>query len=164
MNLPAPGTDPIETRKATFADIFQSWKKRNMKKIIPELMGLLFIFSACGKSAERVDTLSGTYTGRFLRVSMAYQGPVSVKINFSGKSFDGKALDNNYPDNICRGTYQITGDSVNFKNECMSPPDFDRSLILSGKYRIYHVGDSLSISRMYPGTVIYSDTYSLKKE
>ncbi|MDP4249648.1 MAG: hypothetical protein Q8918_05995 [Bacteroidota bacterium] len=134
-----------------------------MKKIIPGLMGLLFISSACRKSAERMDTLSGTYTGRFLRVSMAYQGPASVKIDFSGNSFDGEALDNNYPD-ICHGTYQIKGDSINFKNECVLPADFDWSLILSGKYRIYHVGDSLSISRMYPGTVIYSDTYTLKKE
>ena len=70
-----------------------------MQKIIWFAMAAILLFTAsCKKNVQPKTQLSGTYTGTFLRVSMAYKEPESVKISFTQNRFDGGAAQNKYPD------------------------------------------------------------------
>lgn len=134
-----------------------------MKRITCLLLLSSMLLFSCNKNSEANIVLDGTYAGTFTRVGMVLTEPVPVQIRFTGKSFTGESDKSRHPD-ICNGEFAITGDSVNFKNACVFPADFDWSLILEGKYRISSTGDSLTISRMYVGIIVYSDTYRLKKQ
>jgi hypothetical protein len=124
------------------------------------LLGFLLLAS-CRKNNETKVPPEGTYTGTFTRVGLILSQPESVKITFNGNNFNGER---NETSHICNGTYEITGDSVDFHNACLFTANIDESMVLAGKYKIVIEGDSLFISRMYLSSSSYSDTYMLKKQ
>jgi hypothetical protein len=126
------------------------------------LTGMIFLFS-CKKNSEPPPPLDGVYTGTFSRVGMVLVQPVTVQLSFTGNLFKGESDQNQAPA-ICNGGYSLSADSIEFKNACHFPADFDWTLILGGKFKIERLGDSLIISRMYMGFNPYSDTYRLKKQ
>jgi hypothetical protein len=126
------------------------------------ILGMLLLFS-CKKNNDTKIVLDGTYTGTFTRVGLVLKEPTPVKISFAEKEFSGESGQLHHPD-VCHGVYEITGGSVNIENACLHTADFDWSLIFNGKYKISSDGDELTISRMYVGFVVYSDTYRLKKQ
>lgn len=94
---------------------------------------------------------SGTYTQTGSITSYAY-----VKIVFVGSNFSGEGSDSDR--SICNGSYQITYNSILFKNFCSTP---SADLLLAGQYEIKQTGDSLYFSRdslvnMIPNTELFS--------
>jgi len=113
------------------------------------------LFSCTKDPGTPSGDLNGVYAGTYVQTgtitSNAYIKLVFVGSNFSGEGSD--ALQS-----ICNGSYQITGDSIDFKNYCSTP---DADLLLAGNYKIRTTGDSLYFSRdsllnMLPNTELFS--------
>jgi hypothetical protein len=116
------------------------------------LVSPLVLLLACEGREEEVfinGSLSGTYTGTFLRTSplIRYQ-PSEVTITFEGNRFSGSSSIPKYPA-ICRGTYSISQSTITFADECFWTADFDWNLILSGSFSITLSGDELVLERSY---------------
>ena len=121
---------------------------------------LILLISSC---TQNTDTPSGDLNGVYIG-DYAQTGAISsfayVKLVFVGSNFSGEGNDSLR--SICNGSYQITGDSINFKNFCSTP---DYELLLAGKYKIKKTGDSLYFSRdSPPDTVHYTELFSLKSQ
>lgn len=84
----------------------------------------------------------------------------NVTLTFSDQHFNGQSNMSRYPA-ICNGTFQLSGDSIQFNNACVFTADFDWTLILSGRYDIYTIEDQLIITRTYNNQV--KDVYNLRK-
>ena len=52
----------------------------------------------------------------------------------------------NYP-SICNGTFKVSGNSIEFINECMWTADFDWSYILKEKYEFSLIGNRLEMTK-----------------
>jgi hypothetical protein len=116
-------------------------------------------------SCEKADTialssLSGTYKGTFQR-KIDGSGTVSdVTLTFYGNNWSGTSQYAKYPA-LCNGTFDISDNTINFQNLCMWTAEFDHSLILSGKFSIRTLGDTIKLSR---GGSLYKDVYLLTKQ
>ncbi len=130
---------------------------------------LVFLFAiflsvltiSCKKDKRNSSILSGIYKGTFQR---SYSNVVSsVTLNLSSKRFTGESQQHHYPA-ICNGSFSVAQDSVSFVNDCIFTADFDWNYILSGKFKLLDLGDSLFIKREYNGTIFYFDVYKLKKQ
>ena len=121
------------------------------------ILSLLF---SCTKDPDTPSgDLNGVYIGDYSQAG-AIQDFAYVKLVFVGSNFSGEATDSLR--SICNGSYQITGDSINFKNFCSTP---DPELLLAGKYKITTVGDSLYFKRDSPAdTIHFTELFSLKSQ
>jgi hypothetical protein len=119
---------------------------------------IVFLFSACSQDNSPSGDLNGTYIGTYLE-SGDMRDTAVVKIVFVGSNFSGESTGSLRP--ICNGSYQITGDSINFKNLCSTP---DPELLLAGKYMLSAPGDSLYFTRIFNGTNNYKELFSLHKQ
>ena len=118
-----------------------------------------FIVSCTKDPGTPSGDLNGVYIGDYSQ-SGAVKEFAYVKIVFVGSNFSGDSTDSLR--SICNGSYQITGDSINFKNFCSTP---DPELLLAGKYKMKTVGDSLYFSRDSPAdTIRYTELFSLKSQ
>lgn len=63
---------------------------------------------------------------------------------------------------ICEGTYSLSGQAIEFVNQCAWTAEFDWTYILSGTFTIQKEGDELLLIRSY-GDAVY-DTYRIKKQ
>jgi hypothetical protein len=103
--------------------------------------------------------LNGVYAGSYT-IMGSITDYAYVKLVFVGSNFSGEGSDSYR--SICNGSYQITGDSINFTNLCSTPA---AELLLAGKYKIQSGGDSLYFSRNSPAdTVHYTELFSLKSQ
>ena len=103
--------------------------------------------------------LNGVYSGSYTQTG-AVKDSSFVKLVFVGSNFSGEGTDSLR--SICNGSYQITGDSINFKNFCSTP---DPELLLAGKYKMKSAGDSLYFSRESPpDTIHFTELFSLKSQ
>jgi hypothetical protein len=108
--------------------------------------------------------ISGTYTGTFVRRLGKEGASASVKITFTGMTFNGNSDSLNYP-SICNGSFQTFGsDSIRFINQCDFPANFDWTLILNGSYKLIQDGDSMYIRRVIGDLVYEEDVYSLVRQ
>ena len=124
---------------------------------------LLIIISVSCESDDNalVESLNGTYSGIFYRTSPETKYSVSeVTIAFNRSDYIGSSSEIKYPA-ICYGTYELTGNNIEFFDQCIWTAEFDWSLILSGKFNIEKEGDYIVIKRSYNNSII--DTYKLKK-
>jgi len=102
---------------------------------------------------------NGTLVGTFYRSGPGIKYNASVvTIKFNNNTFEGSSTIENYPA-ICKGTFKISGQEVEFFNSCMWTANFDWSFILSGKYKFNISNGKLLMARSYPNSV--SDTYQL---
>jgi hypothetical protein len=124
-------------------------------------VGLILVFlNSCTQNTDAPSgDLNGIYIGDYTQTG-AINDFAYVKLVFVGSNFSGDGSDSLR--SICNGSYQITGDSINFKNFCSTP---DYELLLAGKYKIRKAGDSLYFSRdSSPDTVHYTEMFSLKSQ
>jgi|SRR5579863_545516 len=124
-------------------------------------LSLVFVFLiSCTKDPGTPSgDLNGVYSGTYTQTGDATDSS-SVKLVFVGSNFSGESTDSFR--SVCNGSYQITGDSINFKNFCSTP---DYELLLAGKYKMKTVGDSLYFSRNSPAdTIQYTELFSLKSQ
>lgn len=125
------------------------------------LLPLASAFS-CSTDELEPEVLSGTYTGRFSRISPIVEYiPSTVTLTFTGNKFSGSSSDEKYPA-ICRGTYTVDGSEIEFENGCVWTADFDWTYILDGEFELVVEGDELIITRRY-NEELY-DVYTLVKE
>ncbi len=104
-------------------------------KLIPGLLGLLLLFSACEKSntSEESFELYGRYRGTFTRSGM---DTALVNIFFKNDAtFDGTSDQLQYPA-ICSGSFARNGNSLVVDDTCTWTANFDWSLIFDGNYNI----------------------------
>ena len=118
------------------------------------------LFISCTKDPGTPGgDLNGVYTGYYSQKG-AITDVSFVKLVFVGSNFSGETTDSLR--SICNGSYQISSDSINFKNFCSTP---DPELLLAGKYKINTVGDSLYFSRNSPpDTLQYTELFSLRSQ
>lgn len=138
-------------------------KDRQLSTVNCQLIGFIVIVSFLVSCTQSTNTpsgdLNGVYSGTYLQTG-AVKDFSSVKLVFVGSNFSGESTDSIR--SICNGSYQITGDSINFKNFCSTP---DYELLLAGKYKLKTVGDSLYFSRdSPPDTIHYTELFSLKSQ
>lgn len=109
---------------------------------------LLFIchfFSGRAKEVEQITDYQGTYSGTFNRYTSSTScEPTNVTLTLRWGKFSAKNANENNP-GICRGRYNITGDEIEFKNECMGISPSDHSLVLNGKYKLYKERNNLQL-------------------
>ncbi len=124
---------------------------------------LLFLSFACdGDDNQITGPIDGTYVGTFGRSSPhARYESSEVTLVLQGNTFTGSSSKPQYPA-ICEGTYSVTGQDIEFVNQCVWTADFDWTYILSGTFRITQDGDELLLIKSYDDSV--SDTYRLKKQ
>ena len=107
----------------------------------------------------KIGPLDGTYTGIFFRASpQGNYATADVTLVFKGNTFEGLSSIAKYPA-ICRGTYTITGDEIEFTNLCVWTAEFDWSYILDGKFTITIEGNEIMMTRDYDD--YRRDTYKL---
>lgn len=117
------------------------------------------LLAACAKDTDPSGDLNGTYAGIYKETGEAHDSG-TVKIAFVGSVFSGESIGTTRP--ICNGSYQITGDSINFKNLCSTP---DPELLLAGNYKMTTAGDSLYFTRDTGiGIVYFQEQFLLKKQ
>jgi hypothetical protein len=136
-----------------------------MKKLLIILTGLVLSLSACEEDSIEIEDVvlkEGTYTGYFTRSSPdARYAPSSVSLTLENNRFSGSSSIEKYPA-ICQGTYKITGQEIEFFNECPWTANFDWTYILSGKFTITVDGDEISMTRSYEDKI--RDEYKLTRE
>ncbi len=99
--------------------------------------------------------LNGVYAGTYVQTG-AIKDSSLLRIVFVGSNFSGESTDTLR--SVCNGSYQITGDSINFTNFCSTP---GQELLLAGKYKIKHSGDSLYFGR---DSIHFTELFSLKSQ
>jgi hypothetical protein len=122
---------------------------------------LLILLISCEDNDvnRNADFPLGTYTGQFIRSSPYRRTAASnVALSFTADEFSGNSDNTKYPA-ICKGTYKITGQEIEFTNNCAWTADFDWSYILNGKFEITVNETQLEMTRFSNGQ---TDRYQLK--
>ena len=118
-----------------------------MTKII-FFAAILLSLSACSDKLS-VDTLEGTFTGKFYYLPPSESRMVSAdaEVSFSDSRYSSKG-NTGYVPAGGSGTFAIQNDQiVDFKDENIWTANFDWGLILNGKYKYEVKGDSLILNR-----------------
>ena len=134
-----------------------------MKKTLLFFLLLMMVFTiSCTQNEPDPVVLSGTYTGSFTRISpnVDYR-PSTVSLSFTGNKFSGSSSIEKYPA-ICKGTYMVGDDKIEFKNGCVWTADFEWTFILDGEFEWSVEGNELTITRRYNENMY--DMYRLVKE
>ena len=105
---------------------------------------------------------TGIYKGTFQRSGLVNKIS-DVTLKFSSDSFEGQSQYIHYPD-ICKGAYSAGNGTAVFKNSCFYTAEFDWSYILSGKFTILNLGDSIIMTRSYNEPRLIYDTYKLRRQ
>lgn len=115
--------------------------------------------------AEPSDNLiEGVYNGSFIRSTVNVRFTASeVTITLKDGKFEGTSSTEKYPA-ICRGTYEISGSEVIFKNDCAWTAEFDWRYILSGAFDYsFEDNGTLRVRRAYNDDSSTVDSYILTK-
>ena len=134
-------------------------KLNDMKKLTRSLILMVACISCEYNDVNRNTELSqGTYKGQFIRSSPnARYAPSNVTLTLTADRFIGESDKVKYPA-ICRGTYKVKGQKIEFNNECAWTTEFDWSYILSGEFNLSVDGKKLEMTKYGNG---HSDYYKL---
>jgi hypothetical protein len=110
---------------------------------------------SCDKSDESPISLNGRYMGSFSRTGMDTS---EVTLLFVNNTYSGQSNRTNYPA-ICRGSFDVDDNTIQFADSCSWTANFDWSLILSGQYSISYNDGAVRIWKTN-GTV--TDEYLLR--
>lgn len=145
-----------------FVQINSKWQ--TMKTLWIGLIALVIGISSCEKSKSTSAGIpDGTYFGTFQRNSANGIGQTAnISITLHSGIWFGESDLANYPA-LCRGTYQIDGNKIKLKNECVWTAQFDWTLILVGEYDFVFKEDSLTFSKSSANatTGSFIDTYKM---
>ncbi|HEX8547275.1 MAG TPA: hypothetical protein VF691_09960 [Cytophagaceae bacterium] len=115
--------------------------------MIHSINRLVFIYTLfSGKNRElEIADYQGTYSGTFNRYSNSEDVvPTNVTLNLRAGKFWAKSQNEQAP-GVCRGRYIISGDEIEFRNECMWISPSDPSLVLNGRYKLYKDKNNLQL-------------------
>lgn len=131
-----------------------------MRSLLLILSCLTLCIVSCKKTKCPSPGFDGTYKGTFQRLPGG--GLAQVTLTFASGNWSGVSDTRNYPA-LCKGTYTLSTDSINFANQCVFTADFDGTLILHGGYKKVQHGDSLILTR---NVSVHSaqNVYKLKKQ
>ena len=136
----------------------------NMKNPLIVMIALLLGLSSCEKTKNTSTAIpDGTYFGTFQRTGPGADGQIAnVSLTFHSGVWFGESDLANYPA-LCRGTYEVEGNKLIIKDDCLWTAQFDWSFILNGEYSIEMDSDSLIFSKSPTGVAINSfvDTYKM---
>ena len=137
----------------------QMIKLNDMKKLTQSLILMILCVSCEYNDVNKNTELAqGTYKGQFVRSSpTAKYAPSNVTLTLTADRFIGKSDKAMYPA-ICRGTYKIEEQKIEFNNECARTAEFDLSNILSGEFNLSVDGSKLEMTRHHNGQ---TDHYKL---
>ena len=109
-----------------------------------------------------MEALNGSYSGIFYRADPGSDyDTASVTLVFEGNSYTGSGGQGYYPA-ICHGKFALSGEEIEFTNECFWTANFDWSYILSGKFRIVSEGGKIIMTA--PRGDSGHDVYVLRKD
>ncbi len=120
----------------------------------------VFAMAGCKKDRASSSSLSGDYTGTFVHSTIAGRYMTAhVTVHLGKNDFSGSSDMVNYPA-ICRGTWEVSGNALQFNDQCIWPANFDWTLILTGSYEYHFDGKHLSLSNNIPDN---TNQYELDK-
>lgn len=120
----------------------------------------LLILVSCEYDSIDSGPLQGVYKGQFDRMLPAIDiAPSNVTLTLANGKFSGESDRAKFPA-ICKGSYKVVGQEIEFVNECVWTADFDWSLILSGKFQFHKDGRKLELTKNY-SPIGQIDTYHL---
>lgn len=127
------------------------------------LLVILGLMSACEHNdIGPAELKNGTYAGIFYRTSPTADGMVShVTLTLENGTYTGQSDIPRYPA-ICRGSYVISDQNIEFTNECPWTAEFDWTFILSGTYTISRSDNQIILKRVYNDDTF--DTYELTRQ
>ncbi|MTI29605.1 hypothetical protein E1171_02165 [Cytophagales bacterium RKSG123] len=116
---------------------------------------MVLTISSCQKKnlIEEKHSIAGAYHGIFERD----KEQIKVNLELLNKEFTGNSNKDKFPA-ICRGTYFLEGNKIQFENFCNWNADFDWTLILAGDWK-YQISNQLLILTNKCG-----DRYILEKK
>lgn len=103
------------------------------------MVGLVCLFSSCG--SDQPQLLVGNYSGTFTRGNEIS----NVQLVFENGKFEGSSEVTKFPA-ICNGTYQVSGNKIEFTNSCAWTAEFDWSLILAGSWTFLKTNNQLTMT------------------
>lgn len=103
------------------------------------MVGLVCLFSSCG--TDQPQLLEGNYSGTFTRGNESS----NVQLVFENGKFEGSSEVTKFPA-ICNGTYQVSGNKIEFTNSCAWTAEFDWSLILAGSWTFLKTNNQLTMT------------------
>lgn len=136
-----------------------------MKSTLLTLLVISIIFGSCQENQEPEIIISNnSFGGTFERRIGNEGGDTAIVIlEFKDSTFEGNSLTNNYPA-ICNGTYKISGNRIEFTNQCSWSADVDQSLILNGRFRIRRAqGEIILTKEVGSGLRKITDIYTLQQ-
>ena len=129
--------------------VFESSEKKDIMRYFIVVFGLPLLL---GCEQDAAPQPSGKYVGTFQRGT---GGSLPVVLTFTGNDFvggvsGGLALGSGIPlgiPHICRGTFTLNGNTINFQNTCAFAANIDASLILASDWQIKASGNRLTLTR-----------------
>lgn len=112
-----------------------------MKAVYVVLILAAISILGCNKEADTIAPLDGDYIGTFERDSISAE----VALQFENGTYSGTSDRVKFPA-ICNGTYEVSGNTINFVNQCPWTADFDWSLILNDRWNISSNDDILILT------------------
>jgi hypothetical protein len=85
----------------------------------------------------------------------------NVKLTLKEQTFSGSSDVADYP-SICKGTFLLEGDELEFLNTCFWTADFNWAYILSGSFKIAKEENEIILKRSFSNDVVH--TYILTLE
>ena len=116
------------------------------------LIGIIsvWVLLSCNANTDPMPTLQGTYVGNFQRDNNRTH---QVELTFTGNRYSGKVAPServNYDATapvICRGSFVIDQQTIDFQDECVYTANFDWTLILSQRWTFSINNNLLFLSR-----------------
>ena len=129
-----------------------------MKHKVILILSFIILNSCEDKENTDFENLgSVAYKGMFYGSTPTTRlAPIEVTLYFSSNRFLGESQ-NQYSPLICQGTYSLSGQEIQFKNECTNLSTFK----LDGSYSYNPSVDSLRLQRSVNGIM---ELYVLKKK
>jgi hypothetical protein len=117
-----------------------------MKLVSFLLIGFTVLFS-CSDKENSQQPLAGDYVGTFYRTRDNVKVLESaITLVFNNGEFSGGGANHQSPA-VCRGTYSLGVNEVDFANQCFFTANFDWTLILSGKFTISETSEAIILSK-----------------
>lgn len=113
----------------------------------------MFILISCENQSELALTelTLGTYKGHFtMSTQYAKYAPSKITLIFTTNGFLGE-VDFNNNRAVCKGTYKITGQEIEFFNTCSETDEFYWTYVLNGKFELSVDAGQLEMRRYLNG-------------
>jgi len=108
-------------------------------RILLLIFGFVGVLFSCDTNQPQL--LEGNYSGTFTRGNESS----TVELKFENGKFEGNSEITKFPA-ICNGTYQVSGNKIEFTNSCAWTAEFDWGLILSGSWGLQKTNNQLTLT------------------